>query len=508
MEHPFARLVGLPGHRLLRADLALRRARTTSARSSTGCTQAGHRRDPRLGARRTSRRTTGRSRRFDGTALYEHDDPRRGEHPDWGTLVFNYGRNEVRNFLLASALFWLREYHADGLRVDAVASMLYLDYSRKAGRVGAERLRRPREPRRHRVPAGAERRSRTRASPGVLIGGRGVDRVAGRLAAAVPRRARLRPQVEHGLDARHARLLRSATRSTARYHHNQLTFSLLYAFSENFVLPLSHDEVVHGKGSLLEKMPGDRWQQLANLRALYGYMWAHPGKKLLFMGGEFGQERSGTTTGSLDWHLLETPEHAGIQALVRDLNLRYRDEPALWEVDFEPAGFRWLEAERRRRQRARVRAPRADGERVSSSASATSRRSARPVPRRPPARRRLARAAEHRRRALRRLRRRQPGGSRRRRSRGTTSPSRRSSTLPPLGVLWLAPVAWREERGERAADRGDDDDRPDLEDDVDDPAGGGQRVLQLRGDSQQLNGREEDRVAEAVDLGAVGVALR
>jgi 1,4-alpha-glucan branching enzyme len=280
--------------------------------------------------------------RFDGTALYEHEDARRAEHPDWGTLVFNFGRNEVRNFLLASALCWLREYHADGLRVDAVASMLYLDYSRKPGewvpnvQGGNEDL--------DAIAFLKELNTVAHArEPGVLM--------AAEESTAWPGVSR---PVDHGglgfglkwnMGWMHDTLAYLARDPIhRRYHHDQVTFSLVYAFSENFVLPLSHDEVVHGKGSLLGKMPGDPWQRRANLRALYGYMWAHPGKKLLFMGGELGQGREWDSEGSLDWHLLETSEHAGIQELVRDLNLRYREEPALWEVDFEPAGFRWLEA--------------------------------------------------------------------------------------------------------------------------------------------------------------------
>ena len=280
--------------------------------------------------------------RFDGTALYEHADPRRGEHPDWGTLVFNYGRREVRNFLLANALFWLREFHADGLRVDAVASMLYLDYSRKPGQWvpnaqgGNEDL-----------DAVAFVRELNevvhRDQPGTLL--------AAEESTAWPGVSR--PTYEGGLGFglkwnmgwmhdtvdyfHHDPVHRS-------YHHNQLTFGLTYAFSENFVLALSHDEVVHGKGSLLRKMAGDRWQQLANLRALYGHMWAHPGKKLLFMGGELAQDTEWSHDRSLDWHLLDQPAHAGMQRLVRDLNLIYRDEPALWERDFDASGFAWIEA--------------------------------------------------------------------------------------------------------------------------------------------------------------------
>jgi 1,4-alpha-glucan branching enzyme len=280
--------------------------------------------------------------RFDGTALYEHEDPRRGEHPDWGTLIFNLGRNEVRNFLVASALYWLREYHADGLRVDAVASMLYLDYSRKQGEWvpnvhgGNEDLDAIEFLKQLNTVAHAR-------EPGVLM--------AAEESTAWPGVSRPADQGGLGFGLKWnmgwmhdtlAYLGRDPVHR--RYHHDQLTFSLIYAFSENFVLPLSHDEVVHGKGSLLGRMPGDPWQRRANLRALYGYMWAHPGKKLLFMGGELGQEHEWSSEGSLDWHLLERADHAGIQELVRDLNLRYREEPALWEVDFEPAGFRWLEA--------------------------------------------------------------------------------------------------------------------------------------------------------------------
>jgi 1,4-alpha-glucan branching enzyme len=279
--------------------------------------------------------------RFDGTALYEHDDPRRGAHPDWGTLVFNFGRNEVRNFLLASALLWLHEYHADGLRVDAVASMLYLDYSRKAGEWipnvygGNEDL--------DAISFLKELNTATHArEPGIVM--------AAEESTAWP--AVSRPTYVGGLGFgfkwnmgwMHDTLDYFQREPIhRRFHHHQLTFSLMYAFSENFVLPLSHDEVVHGKGSLYSKMPGDRWQKLANLRALYGYMWAHPGKKLLFMGGELAQEQEWSHERSLDWHLLERADHSGVQSLVRDLNRIYRERPALWEVDFDPSGFRWIE---------------------------------------------------------------------------------------------------------------------------------------------------------------------
>jgi 1,4-alpha-glucan branching enzyme len=279
--------------------------------------------------------------RFDGTALYEHDDPRRGHHPDWGTYVFNFGRTEVQNFLLANALFWLREYHVDGLRVDAVASMLYLDYSRKQGewvpnRFGGREdldavafLKEFNELLHAREPGVISAAEESTAWPGVsrptYVGGLGFG---------------FKWNMGWMHDAlgyfQHEPIHR-------RYHHHELTFSLVYAWNENFVLPLSHDEVVHGKRSLLEKMPGDRWQQLANLRALYAYMWAHPGKKLLFMGGELATPWEWNDQGELPWSLLEHAEHAGMRDLVRDLNAIYRDEPALWEVDFASDGFCWLE---------------------------------------------------------------------------------------------------------------------------------------------------------------------
>jgi 1,4-alpha-glucan branching enzyme len=280
--------------------------------------------------------------RFDGTALYEHEDPRRGAHPDWGTLVFNLGRNEVRNFLLANALFWLREYHADGLRVDAVASMLYLDYSRKPGEWipnvygGREDLdaiaflKELNAVAHSAVPGVLMAAEESTAWPGVSrpteLGGLGFG-------------------FKWNLGWMHDTLDYFQREPAHRmHHHNQLSFGLIYAFTENFILPLSHDEVVHGKGSLLQKMPGDRWQKFANLRALYAHMWAHPGKKLLFMGGELAQEQEWSHDRSLDWHLLERADHGGVQALVRDLNRIYREEPALWEADSEPSGFRWLEA--------------------------------------------------------------------------------------------------------------------------------------------------------------------
>jgi 1,4-alpha-glucan branching enzyme len=280
--------------------------------------------------------------RFDGTALFEHADPRQGEHPDWGTLVFNYGRHEVANFLAASAQAWVEEFHVDGLRVDAVASMLYLDYSRQAGEWvpnefgGRENLHAVRFL--HRVNE--------------LMHGKypGVCMVAEE-STAWP--AVSRPVYAGGLGFTfkwnmgwmHDTLDYFSHQPVhRRYHHHELTFGLLYAFSENFVLPLSHDEVVHGKGSLLTKMPGDRWQQMANLRSLLAWMWAHPGRQLLFMGGEIAQEREWTEQHSLDWHLLEWDQHRGVQTLVKTLNHLMRRHPALWELDFDPAGFRWIDA--------------------------------------------------------------------------------------------------------------------------------------------------------------------
>lgn len=280
--------------------------------------------------------------RFNGEALYEHLDPRQGEHPDWGTFIFNFGRNEVRNFLIANALYWLKEFHLDGLRIDAVASMLYLDYSRKEGQWIPNR-----EGGRENIEAiafikqlNAEVYSQT---PGAMVVAEestawtGVSRptYAGGLGFGFKwNMGWMHDVLEYfSKDPIHR-----------RYHHDRLTFGMLYAWTENFILPLSHDEVVHGKGSLIDKMPGDRWQKFANLRSLYGFMWAHPGKKLLFMGGEFGQWNEWRHDGSLDWHLLQESDHEGVRLLVRDLNRIYRAEPALWDNDVEPAGFQWIEA--------------------------------------------------------------------------------------------------------------------------------------------------------------------
>ena len=280
--------------------------------------------------------------RFDGTPLYEHADPRRGEQPDWGTLVFDFGRREVRNFLVANALYWLEEFHIDGLRVDAVASMLYLDYSRKDGEWlpnqygGRENLdavsflQEMNATVYRRVPGAITVAEESTAWPGVTrpthLGGLGFG-------------------FKWNMGWMHDTLEYVSKAPIYRqYHHHQMTFSLMYAFSENFVLPLSHDEVVHGKKSLLGKMPGDHWQQAANLRTLYAYMWAHPGKQLIFMGSEFGQGGEWSEARSLDWWLLDDPLHSGLQKLVGDLNRAYRSSPALWTQDTSPGGFSWIDA--------------------------------------------------------------------------------------------------------------------------------------------------------------------
>ncbi|MDR7435714.1 MAG: 1,4-alpha-glucan branching protein GlgB [Armatimonadota bacterium] len=278
---------------------------------------------------------------FDGTHLYEHADPRKGLHPDWNSFIFNYGRNEVRSFLISSALFWLDRYHADGLRVDAVASMLYLDYSRKEGEWipneygGRENLeaiaflRRFNEEVYRNYPDVQTIAEESTAWPMVsrptYVGGLGFG-------------------LKWDLGWMHDTLFYMSKDPVHRkYHHNNLTFRMLYAFHENFVLPLSHDEVVHGKGSLLSKMPGDEWQKCANLRLLFGYMVAQPGKKLLFMGGEFGQWREWQHDEGLEWHLLARSLHAQVQRWVADLNRLYRNEPALHELDCDPSGFEWID---------------------------------------------------------------------------------------------------------------------------------------------------------------------
>ncbi|MEU7675287.1 1,4-alpha-glucan branching protein GlgB [Micromonospora taraxaci] len=278
--------------------------------------------------------------RFDGTPLYEHPDPRRGEHPDWGTYVFDFGRSEVRNFLVANALYWCDQFHVDGLRVDAVASMLYLDYSRNhgewapnqyGGRENLEAIALMQEVNAtvYKHHAGVVMiAEESTAWPGVTRstadGGLGFG-------------------FKWNMGWMHDTLLYTSKDPIYRqHHHHQLTFSLAYAWSENYVLPISHDEVVHGKGSLAGKMPGDTWQRLANVRALLAYMWAHPGKQLLFMGSELADDREWSEERGLDWYLLHDPARAGVQRLVGDLNRVYRDTPALWAQDTDPAGFRWI----------------------------------------------------------------------------------------------------------------------------------------------------------------------
>ena len=278
---------------------------------------------------------------FDGTALYEHADPRQGFHPDWNTLIFNYGRNEVRNFLTANALFWFEKYHVDGLRVDAVASMLYLDYSREQGewipnRYGGREnidavhfLQRLNELVYSRYPGVLMIAEESTAWPAVsrptYLGGLGFA-------------------LKWNMGWMHDMLSYISQDPVYRKHqHNMLTFALLYTFHENFVLPLSHDEVVHGKGALIGKMPGDRWQQFANLRVLLGYMFAHPGKKHLFMGSDIGQWAEWNHNSSVEWHLLQYEPHIKLQAFVRELNSLYRTEPALYELDFDHGGFEWID---------------------------------------------------------------------------------------------------------------------------------------------------------------------
>jgi 1,4-alpha-glucan branching enzyme len=283
--------------------------------------------------------------RFDGTALYEHVDPRKGEHREWGTLVFNYGRDEVRTFLLSNALYWLESFHADGLRVDAVASMLYLDYSRPEGEwlpnqhggrenvEAVEFLKRLNAATHGRAPGTITIAEESTSWPGVS-----------------------RPAYAGGLGFTYKwnmgwmhDMLSYVQQDPVhrRWHHDQITFSMLYAFSENFVLPFSHDEVVYGKQSMLDKMPGDAWQQHATLRALYGYSFGHPGKKLMFMGAEFGQRHEWNHDESLNWPIAGDPLHAGLQAWVRDLNHTYAREPSLHQVDFDASGFSWVDCEDR-----------------------------------------------------------------------------------------------------------------------------------------------------------------
>jgi 1,4-alpha-glucan branching enzyme len=279
---------------------------------------------------------------FDGTHLYSHEDSRKGEHPDWGTYIFNYGRNEVRNFLLANAMFWLKKYHIDGLRVDAVSSMLYLDFSREDGQwipneYGSNEnldaisfIKEANEVVHSEAPGAItiaeESTAWAMVSRPTYIGGLGFT-------------------LKWNMGWMHDTLdYFQKDPIYRRYHHNQMTFSMIYAFNENFVLSLSHDEVVHGKGSLMGKMPGDWWQKFANLRLIWGYQYAHPGKKLNFMGSEIGQWTEWNEDTSLDWHLLTMPTHQKLQSWIRDLNKMYKEEPALYEVDFSEDGFRWIEA--------------------------------------------------------------------------------------------------------------------------------------------------------------------
>ena len=278
---------------------------------------------------------------FDGSHLYEHEDPRQGEHPDWNTFVFNYGRNEVQNFLISNALFWMDKYHVDGLRVDAVASMLYLDYGRREGqwipnRFGGKEnldavhfLRTLNEHVYGAYPdtmmIAEESTSWPQVSRPIYLGGLGFG-------------------LKWNMGWMHDVLNYTSQDPVFRtYHQNEITFSLVYAFAENFVLPFSHDEVVYGKGSMIRKMPGDDWQKFANLRLLYGFMFGHPGKKLLFMGDEFGQWSEWNHDASLEWNLLEHPSHAGLKRWVRDLNTLYRGEPLLHTMDFNSAGFEWVD---------------------------------------------------------------------------------------------------------------------------------------------------------------------
>ena len=280
--------------------------------------------------------------KFDGTALYEYADPREGYHQDWNTLIYNYGRHEVRNYLAGNGFYWIERYGIDGLRVDAVASMIYRDYSRKAGEW---------------IPNHYGGRENLEAISFLRYTNQTIGRELGG-AVTLAEESTDYPGVTMPPDANglgfHYKWNMGWMNDTLRYmqldpvhrkyHHNLLTFGVLYAYSENFMLPLSHDEVVHGKGSLIDKMPGDAWQKFANLRAYYGFMWAHPGKKLLFMGCEFAQGREWNFNHSLDWHLLDDPHgwHAGVQHLVRDLNHTYREQSALYELDFNPRGFEWL----------------------------------------------------------------------------------------------------------------------------------------------------------------------
>jgi len=280
-------------------------------------------------------------RRFDGTALYEHADPRQGEHQDWGTQIFNYGRNEVRNFLISNALFWLDKYHVDGLRVDAVASMLYLDYSRKEGEWvpnefgGRENIQAINFLKKMNEEVHLQHKGiLTIAEESTAWGGVSRPTYTGGLGFSMKWNMGWMNDTLRYM--RHDPIHR-------KYHHDELTFSLIYAFHENFVLPISHDEVVHGKRSIMDQMPGDLWQKFANARLLYSYMWTHPGKKLQFMGCEFGQWKEWNFDESLDWHLLQWDTHQGLQKCISDLNRLYKTEPSLYELDFDGLGFEWID---------------------------------------------------------------------------------------------------------------------------------------------------------------------
>ncbi len=345
--------------------------------------------------------------RFDGTPLYEDPNPSRGEHPDWGTYVFNFGRKEVRNFLVSNALYWLEEFHVDGLRVDAVASMLYLDYSREAGEWtpnvygGRENLeavsflQEMNATAYKRVPGAITIAEESTSWPGVTrpthLGGLGFG-------------------FKWNMGWMHDSLGYVQNDPIHRqYHHGQMTFSLVYAYSENYVLPISHDEVVHGKGSLLRKMPGDRWQQLANLRTFLAYMWAHPGKQLLFMGSEFGQEAEWAESRELDWWLLDNADHRGVHSLVRDMNQIYKETSALWSLDTEGAGFQWIDANDSEQQRLQLHpVPEERRGRAAGVRRELLRRTPPRLPARAPPVRLVDRAAEHRRGRLLRLGRGQP----------------------------------------------------------------------------------------------------
>jgi 1,4-alpha-glucan branching enzyme len=277
---------------------------------------------------------------FDGEPLYEHADPNLGEHPDWGTLIFDFGRTEVRNFLVANALYWLDEFHIDGLRVDAVASMLYLDYSREDGQWSPNRF------------GGRENLEAIsflqevnatvyKTHPGAVMIAEESTAFPG--VTAPTSHGGLGFGLKWNMGWMHDSLKYASEDPVNRkWHHGTITFSMVYAFTENFLLPISHDEVVHGKGSMLRKMPGDRWQQLANLRAFLAYQWAHPGKQLIFMGTEFGQEAEWSEQHGLDWYLAEIPAHRGMQLLTKDLNKLYSTTPALYARDNEPGGFQWI----------------------------------------------------------------------------------------------------------------------------------------------------------------------